>query len=102
MAWNARVLLDQITSDERRVPRRAASEKMHARDGARVGFIQARLIEIHLVRVHVQTAHQRVFDDARLLVDFFQHEMLVAGFLGLHRVPCDFAHVALDGFAVHV
>ena len=79
-----RQLLDQELPDQAGVPRGAAGDDADRVDGRRV---VGHVAEEHASRVERHPAEDGLADGLRLLVDFLEHEVLVAGLLGHHRVP---------------
>ena len=89
-------LLDQELADEPRVPRRAARDQRHLVDRAEVVVGERHLVEEHVTGVARHAAQNRFADGRRLLEDLLEHEVLVAGLLGLHGIPRDALRLLLD------
>ncbi len=68
----------------------------------RVCVGEVHLGEEDLAGVGRDAAEEGVADGARLLVDFLEHEVLVAGLFGLHGVPGDALGFEREGRAVEV
>ena len=87
-------LLDHELADQRGVPRRAARQNRHAvyRRQLRLGDLH--LFEEDLAGVLGNAAEDRLSRGGRLLEDFLEHEVLVAGLLRHDRIP----QHALGGF----
>ena len=90
-------LLDHVFTDERGVPGSTAGSHHHRRDVAQPCIIQQHIVQAHGARLEIDATAQDVGQDARLLVDFLQHKVLVRPALDRHRVPCQPRNRPLDG-----
>src|SRR5207253_2329679 len=86
---NASQLFDPIPSGDGGVVARAASKEVNARGVFGHLAIETNLIGDHPSRCSVDSSTQRVFDDARLLVNLLEHEVLVAPAFGHDGAPVD-------------
>ena len=84
---HARELLDHELADQARVPRGAAGENGDPLDGGQPRVADADLLEEHAAGVLRDPAQDRLARGRRLLEDFLEHEVLVAGLLGHDRIP---------------
>ena len=71
------------------MPRRAAGEDHNLLDGAQLVIRDVELPQQDRAVFLGDAPEHRLLDDPGLLEDLLQHEMLVAGFLGHHRIPLD-------------
>ena len=76
---------------------RAAGDHVHAIDEVELLGRQVKLVDRK--RAVDQASRQRVADDARLLVDLFEHEVGVAALLGNVHVPVDMRNARLEQIA---
>jgi hypothetical protein len=84
------------------VPAGAAGGDGDAGGGAELGGGDLHVGQEDAAGVERDAAEGGVADGARLLVDFLQHEVLVAGLFGLDRVPEDALRVEFFGCAAEV
>ena len=89
MAGTARELLDPVAPRHGRVRARPAGDEVHALDRLRDLGRDPDLFGDDVALGQIDAAAQRVLDRARLLVDFLEHEVLVAALLGLRGRPVD-------------
>ena len=82
------------------MPRCAAGQQRDLVDGTQVGVGDGHLVEMDLAGLERRPAEHRVAHGMRLLEDFLEHEMLVAGLLCGDRIPGDARRRALDRFPV--
>jgi hypothetical protein len=94
--------LDHELAGEAGVPTGAAGGDGDLGGVAQVGLGDVHLGEEDLAGVGRDAAEDSVADGARLLVDFLEHEVLVAGLLGHHGVPGDALDFERKGRAVEV
>ena len=80
-------LLDHELADEARVPRRAARQNRDLVDRGQLLLGHFHLVEKHAARILRDAAKDRFARGRRLLEDFLEHEVLVAGLLRHDRVP---------------
>ena len=80
---------DHELAGEPGVPTGAAGGDGDAGGGAEVVVGEAHVAEVDFAGVEGDAAEGGVADGAGLLVDFLEHEVLVAGFFGLDGVPGD-------------
>ncbi len=71
-------------------------------EAAEVGFRDAHFVEEHAAALEADAAEQGVFDGARLLKDFLEHEVLIAALFRHDGIPKNAGNGALDGFAVEI
>ncbi len=98
----AREALDHEFAGEAGVPGGAAGGDGDVGGGAEVGVGEGHVAEVDAAGVEGDAAEGGVADGARLLVDFLEHEVLVAGFFGLDGVPGDALRREGAGVAVEV
>ena len=84
---DARQLLDHELADEAGVPRGAARQNRDVLDRGQLGIVELHLFEKHLAGVLRDAAEDRLAGGSRLLEDFLEHEVLVAGLLRHDRIP---------------
>ncbi len=94
--------LDHELAGEARVPGRAAGGDGDAGGVAEVGLGDGHVGEEDLAGFERDAAEGGVADGAGLLVDFLEHEVLVAGFFGLDGVPGDALRLEGAGVVVEV
>src|SRR5262245_45738896 len=100
VARDSREPLDHRAPDQTRVPRRAARHELDARETANPRGVELDAVEIDVTFGLEHARADRVSDRARLLVDLFLHEAVVAALLRLNRVPLHELLLARDRLAV--
>ena len=90
--------LDPVLANERGVPGSAAAEQQQFGHRLGQGVVDVQLAEINLSGLSVHAAHQAVANGGGLLVDLFEHEVLVAALLGGDGIPCDALGLDRDRF----
>ena len=81
--------LDEELADQAGVPRRAAGQDPHLVDRAQRRVRHLQLAQVDAGVLGRDPSEHRLLERAGLLEDLFQHEVLVAGLLGHHRIPED-------------
>ena len=84
------------------MPRRAAAQDEHLVDGAQRRVRNLQLAQVDAGPLGRDPADDGLLQRARLLEDLLQHEVLVAGLLGHHRIPEDALRGLGDGPAAEV
>ena len=94
--------LDHVLAGQGGMPTGAAGGDVDASTRRQFFVGNLHLAEKDLAGVQRDAAQRGVADGARLLPDFLEHEVLVAAFFRLDRIPLDARELALDGLAVEV
>ncbi len=84
------------------MPTGAAGCDIHFLQSLEFGFADVHVIQEDLARIQRHAADGGIANGARLLKDFFEHEVLKAALLRHDRVPGDVLHLALNGTAFKV
>ena len=93
---NAREPLEQIPSDQTRMPGRAATKEQHPPALGQLAFQTAKAIQDNRTIVPANAAAHRVSEGAWLLVDFLEHVMRVVAQLNLFQAHLERAEFLFD------
>ena len=92
---NARQLLDHELARQRRVPARAAGDDLDLPEFAELFGRDVHFVQENAAGLLADAPQRGVAHGPRLLVNFLEHEMLVAAFFGHDGVPQDVRHLAV-------
>src|ERR1017187_7577894 len=80
----------------------AASDNLPLAEARELGRRDIHLIQKHLAGFLADAAQRGVPDGARLLIDFLEHEVLVAALFRQDGVPQNVLAFAVDGVALEI
>ena len=96
--WDPYIFFQPVLGHQRRMPGGAAGHEKDTLDALELITVKIDFRQHDIAGLQVDPAPYRIGNRLRLLEDFLEHEMLVAGLFCHRRIPFDGGNVPLNSF----